>query len=73
METFKKLIASPHYWLALLFTFVAASLLLAVPEESLGLPMWFAIFMLTKFGAILFALFAYLTGRMLFEEWEEKD
>ena len=73
METFKKLIASSNYWLALLFTFVAASLLLAVPEESLDLPMWFAIFLLTKLGAICFAMLAYLTGRMLFEEWEEKD
>lgn len=44
-----------------------------MPGESLDLPMWFAIFFLTKFGAILFALFAYLTGRMLFEEWEEND
>ena len=73
METFKKLISSPHYWLELLFTFVAASLLLAVPEESLDLPMWFAIFLLTKLGTICFAMLAYLTGRMLFEEWEEKD
>ena len=73
METFKKLMTSPHYWLALLFTFVAASLLLAVPEESLDLPMWFAIFMLTKFGAIVFALLAYLAARMIFEEWEEND
>ncbi|MGM9692602.1 MAG: hypothetical protein ACI3X6_05255 [Alloprevotella sp.] len=73
METFKKLIASPRYWLALLFTFVAASMQLAVPEESLDLPLWFAVFMLTKLGAIVFALFAYLSARTLFDEWEEND
>ena len=73
METLKKLISSPRYWLALIFTFVATSLLLSVPEESLNLPMWFAIFFLTKAGAILFALLAYLTARMLFEEFEECD
>ena len=73
METFKKLIASPNYWLALLFTFVAASLLLSVPEESLNLKMWFAVFFLTKACAAFFALLAFSVARNLLEEWEEND
>ena len=73
METFKKLISSPHYWLALAFTFAASVLLISIPEESLNLKMWFAVFFLTKVCAISFALLAFCISRNLFEEWEEND
>ena len=73
METLKKLISSPHYWLALAFTFAASVLLISVPEESLNLKMWFAVFFLTKACAAFFALLAFCISRNLFEEWEEND
>lgn len=73
METFKKLISSPRYWLALAFTFAASVLLISIPEESLNIKMWLAIFFLTKVCAISFALLAFCISRNLFEEWEEND
>ena len=73
METFKKLISSPRYWLALVSTFAASVLLISVPEESLNLKMWFAIFFLTKVCAAFFALLAFCMVRKLLEEWEEND
>ena len=73
METFKKLISSPHYWLALVSTFAASVLLISIPEESLNLKMWFAVFFLTKACAAFFALLAFSVARNLLEEWEEND
>ena len=73
METLKKLISSPHYWLALVSTFAASVLLISVPEESLNLGAWFAVFFLTKACAVFFALIAFFVARKLFEEWEECD
>ena len=73
METFKKLISSPRYWLALVSTFAASVLLISVPEESLNLKMWFAVFFLTKIGAVSLAMLAFCTARNLFEEFEEND
>lgn len=73
METFKKLISSPRYWLALVSTFAASVLLISVPEESLNIKMWLAIFFLTKVCAISFALLAFCISRKIFEEFEEKD
>lgn len=73
METFKKLISSPRYWLALVSTFAASVLLISVPEESLNLKMWLAIFFLTKVCAISFAMLAFCAARNLLEEWEEND
>ena len=73
METLKKLISSPRYWLALVFTFAASVLLISIPEESLKLKMWFAVFFLTKACAAFFALLAFCISRNLFEEWEEND
>ena len=73
METLKKLISSPRYWLALVFTFAASVLLISIPEESLNLKMWFAVFFLTKACAAFFALLAFCISRNLFEEWEEND
>ena len=73
METFKKLISSPRYWLALAFTFAASVLLISVPEESLNLGAWFAVFFLTKLCAASFALLAFFVARKLLEEWEEND
>ena len=73
METFKKLISSPRYWLALVSTFAASVLLIYVPEESLSLGAWFAVFFLTKACAAFFALLAFFVARNLLEEWEEND
>ena len=73
METFKKLISSPRYWLALVSTFAASVLLISIPEESLNLKMWFAVFFLTKACAAFFALLAFCISRNIFEEWEEND
>ena len=73
METFKKLISSPRYWLALVSTFAASVLLISIPEEILNLKMWFAVFFLTKACAAFFALLAFCISRNLFEEWEEND
>ena len=73
METFKKLISSPRYWLTLVFTSSATTLLVSVPEESLNLKMWFAVFFLTKVCAAFFALLAFFVARNLLEEWEEND
>lgn len=73
METFKKLISSPRYWLALAFTFAASVLLISIPEESLNLKMWLAVFFLTKIGAVSLAMLAFCTARKLLEEWEEND
>ena len=73
METFKKLISSPRYWLALVSTFAASVLLIFIPEESLNLKMWFAVFFLTKACAAFFALLAFFVARNLLEEWEEND
>lgn len=73
MEIFKKLISSPRYWLALVSTFAASVLLISVPEESLNLKMWFAVFFLTKACATFFALLAFCTARKLFKEFEEND
>ena len=73
METLKKLISSPRYWLALTFTFAASVLLIYVPEESLNLVAWFAVFFLTKVCAAFFALLAFFVARNLLEEWEEND
>lgn len=73
METFKKLISSPRYWLALVSTFAASVLLISVPEESLNLKIWLAVFFFTKVCAISFALLAFCISRNLFEEWEEND
>lgn len=73
METLKKLISSPRYWLALVSTFAASVLLISTPKESLNLKMWFAVFFLTKACAAFFALLAFCISRNLFEEWEEND
>lgn len=73
METFKKLISSPRYWLALVSTFAASVLLISIPEESLNLKMWFAVFFLTKACAVFFALLAFCVARTLFVEFEEND
>ena len=73
METFKKLISSPRYWLALAFTFAASVLLISIPEESLNLGAWFAVFFLTKACAAFFALLAFFVARNLFKEFEEND
>lgn len=73
METLKKLISSPRYWLALASTFAASVLLISVPEESLNLKMWFAVFFLTKACAAFFALLAFCVARTLFVEFEEND
>ena len=73
METLKKLISSPRYWLALVSTFAASVLLVSVPEESLNLKMWFAVFFLTKIGAVSLAMLAFCTARKLFKEFEEND
>lgn len=73
METFKKLISSPRYWLALVSTFAASVLLISVPEESLDLKMWFAVFFLTKVCAAFFALLAFCVARTLFVEFEGND
>ena len=73
METLKKLISSPHYWLALIFMFAAIAMLGSIPEESLNLKMWFAVFFLTKVCAAFFALLAFFVARNLLEEWEEND
>ena len=73
METFKKLISSPRYWFALVSTFAASVLLISIPEESLNLKMWFAVFFLTKIGAISLAMLAFCTARKLFKEFEEND
>ena len=73
METFKKLISSPRYCLALAFAFAASVLLISIPEESLNLKMWFAVFFLTKSCAAFFALLAFFVARKLLEEWEEND
>lgn len=73
METFKKLISSPRYWLALVSTFAASVLLISVPEESLNLKMWLAVFYLTKIGAVSLAMLAFCTARKLFKEFEEND
>ena len=73
METLKKLISSPRYWLALAFTFAASVLLISVPEESLNLGAWFAVFFFTKVCAAFFALLAFFVARNLLEEWEEND
>lgn len=73
METFKKLISSPLYWLTLVSTFAASVLLISVPEESLNLGAWFAVFFLTKVCAAFFALLAFCVARKLLEEWEEND
>ena len=73
METLKKLISSPRYWLALASTFAASVLLISIPEEGLNLRMWFAVFFLTKACAAFFALLAFCISQNLFEEWEEND
>ena len=73
METLKKLISSPRYWFALVSTFAASVLLISVPEESLNLKMWFAVFFLTKVCAAFFALLAFCMARTLFVEFEEND
>ena len=73
METFKRLISSPRYWLALVSTFAASVLLISIPEQSLNLKMWFAVFFLTKVCAAFFALLAFCVARKLLEEWEEND
>ena len=73
METFKKLFFSWRYWLTLVFTSSATTLLVSVPEESLNIKMWLAVFFLTKIGAISLAMLAFCTARNLFEEFEEND
>ena len=73
METFKKLISSPLYWIALVSTFAASVLLISVPEESLSLGAWFAVCFLTKVCAAFFALLAFFVARNLLEEFEEND
>ena len=73
METFKKLISSPHYWLALIFMFAAIAMLGSIPDESLGLKTWLAIFFLTKVCAIQFTVLSFRAARKLLEEWEEND
>lgn len=73
METFKKLISSPRYWLALVSTFAASVLLISVPEESLNFKMWFAVFFITKACAAFFAMLAFCVARKLFEEFEGND
>ena len=73
METFKKLISSPRYWLALVSTFAASVLLISIPEESLGLKTWLTLFFLTKVCAIQFTVLAFRAARKLFEEFEEND
>ena len=73
METFQKLISSPRYWLALVFTFAASVLLISVPEESLNLGAWFSVFFLTKVCAAFFALLAFFLARTLFVEFEGND
>ena len=73
METLKKLISSPRYWLALVSTFSASVLLISVPEDSLNLKMWFAVFSLSTACAAFFALLAFFVARNLLEEWEEND
>ena len=64
METFKKLISSPRYWLALVSTFAASVLLISIPDESLNLKMLFAVFFLTKVCAAFFALLAFCVGEI---------
>ena len=73
METFKKLISSPRYWLALIFMFAAIAMLGSIPDESLGLKTWLALFLLTKVCAIQFTVLSIRAAQDLFKEFEEND